>query len=179
MPKEYRHRIALYADGMAAGAHTLEELFEIYKALVKTLAKAGIQIKSSKVEFGVEEITFHNYTIIGGTGPMANTTTPKDENLDPIKSCGIPQSIKQLKALLGATQQVAQYVPYYALVAAPLHKRTRQDQSFPVGSKWIRGSDYDMAYHHVKSMMLDRPLYLRNKDNKKHLYFEVDSSDDG
>jgi hypothetical protein len=46
---------------MAAGANTLEELFEIYKALVKTLAKAGIQIKSSKVEFGVEEITFHNY----------------------------------------------------------------------------------------------------------------------
>ncbi len=68
MPPEWRHRIALYADNMAAGANTLEELFEIYKALVKTLAKAGIQIKSSKVEFGVEEITFHNYRVIGGTG---------------------------------------------------------------------------------------------------------------
>ena len=53
---------------MAAGANTLEELFEIYKALVKTLAKAGIQIKSSKVKFGVEEITFQNYRVIGGTG---------------------------------------------------------------------------------------------------------------
>ena len=40
MPPEWRHRIALYADDMAAGADTLEELFEIYKALVKTLAKA-------------------------------------------------------------------------------------------------------------------------------------------
>ena len=58
MPPTWRHRIALYADDMAAGANTLEELFEIYKALVTTLAKAGIQIKSSKVEFGVEEITF-------------------------------------------------------------------------------------------------------------------------
>ena len=108
MPKQYRHRIALYADDMAAGANTLEELFEIYKALVETLAQAGVQIKSSKVEFGVEETTFHNYRVIGGTGPMANTTTPKDENLDPIKSCGIPQSITQLKAFLGATQQMAQ-----------------------------------------------------------------------
>ena len=45
MPPEWRHRIALYADDMAAEANTLEELFEIYKALVKTLAKAGIQIK--------------------------------------------------------------------------------------------------------------------------------------
>ena len=44
MPKMYRHRIALYADDMAAGADTLEELFEIYKALVITLHKAGIQV---------------------------------------------------------------------------------------------------------------------------------------
>jgi hypothetical protein len=101
MPPKWRHRIALYADDMAVGANTLEELFEIYKALVTTLAKAGIQIKSSKVEFGVEEIIFHNYKVIGGTGPMANTTMSKDENLDPIKSCGIPQSITQLKAFLG------------------------------------------------------------------------------
>jgi hypothetical protein len=146
MPTEWRHSIALYADDMAAGADTLEELFEIYKALVRTLAKAGIQIKSNKVEFGVEEITFHNYRVIGGTCPMANTTTPKDKNLDPIKSCGIPQTVTQLKALLGATQQMAQYIPYYALVAAPLHKLTRKDQAFPSGSKWILGSDYDIAY---------------------------------
>ncbi len=43
----------------------------------------------------------------------------------------------------------------------------------------LLGSDYDIAYHHVKSMILDKPLYLWNKDNKKHLYFEVDSCDDG
>ncbi len=48
MPPEWRHRIALYADDMAAGADTLEELFEIYKALVKTLAKAGIQSNPAK-----------------------------------------------------------------------------------------------------------------------------------
>ena len=39
---------------------------------------------------------------------MANTTTPKDENLDPIKSCGIPQTVTQLKALLGATNQMCE-----------------------------------------------------------------------
>ncbi len=42
MPPEFCHRIALYANDMAAGADTLEELFEIYKALVITLDKAGI-----------------------------------------------------------------------------------------------------------------------------------------
>ena len=41
---------------MAVGANTLEELFEFYIALITTLAKTGIQIKSSKVEFGIEEV---------------------------------------------------------------------------------------------------------------------------
>ncbi len=64
---------------------------------------------------------------------------------------------------------MAYYVPYYGLVAAPLHKLTRKREIFPSGSKWIPGSDYDMAFHHVRSLMLDRPLYILNKDNSRHL----------
>ena len=74
MPTNFRHRIALYADDMAAGANTLEELFEVYKALVIALDKAGIQVKASKVEFGVEEVTFHNYRIVGGDAPPPQKT---------------------------------------------------------------------------------------------------------
>jgi hypothetical protein len=109
---------------------------------------------------------------------MANTTTPKDETLDPIRHCTIPQTVTQLKAFLGSTQQMAYYVPYYALVAAPLHRLTRKGETFPSGSKWIPGSDYDMAFRHVRSLVLDRPLYIWNKDNSKHLFLEVDSSDE-
>jgi hypothetical protein len=75
MPAKYRHRVALYADDMAAGANTLEELLEIYQALVIALDKAGIQVKVSKVEFGVEQVTFHNFRVVGGDGPMANHYT--------------------------------------------------------------------------------------------------------
>jgi hypothetical protein len=74
---------------------------------------------------------------------------------------------------------MAQYVPYYALIAAPLHKLTRNGEVFPTGSKWIPGSDYDLAYHHVRSLMLDRPLYIWNKDNERHSFIEVDACDDG
>ena len=74
---------------------------------------------------------------------------------------------------------MAAYVPYYALVASPLHALTKKDRAFPVGKKWIPGSDYDLAYHHVKSLILDRPLYLWNKNNEEHLFFEVDACDDG
>jgi hypothetical protein len=101
MPAQYRHCIAMFADDMAAGADSLEELFEIYKALVTALDKAGIQVKASTVEFGVEEITFHNYRIDGGDGSMANTTTPKDETLDPIRHCSIPQVRHSTQSISG------------------------------------------------------------------------------
>jgi hypothetical protein len=64
-------------------------------------------------------------------------------------------------------------------VASSLHALTKKDRAFPTGSKWIPGSDYDLAYHHVKSLILDRPLCLWNKNNEEHLFFEVNSSDDG
>jgi hypothetical protein len=99
---------------------------------------------------------------------------------DPIRHCSISQSVTQLKAFLGFTQQMAFYVPYYALVAAPLHKLTRKGEVLPSGSQWIPGSDYDLTFHHVRNLILDRPLYiLWDKDNSKHLFIEVDNSDEG
>ena len=74
---------------------------------------------------------------------------------------------------------MAPYVPQYGIAASPLHTLTRKGSIFPSGDKWIPGSIYDQAYHHVKSLVLDQPLFLFNKDNNKHLFIEVDSSDDG
>lgn len=178
-PSQYRQRLALFADDLAAGADTLEELFEIYQALIKALELAGIQLKASKVEFGRTKCTFHNYTLVGGDGPDAGTTTPKAENLDPIANSSIPQTVTQMKAFLGATQQLAFYVPQYGIAAHPLHRLTKKDVKFPSGEKWIRGSDYDIAYHHIKAIMTDTPLYLFNKVHTKHLFLEVDSSHEG
>jgi hypothetical protein len=52
LPSKHRQRIALFADDMAAGANSMEELFDIYQALIRALHQAGIQLKASKVEFG-------------------------------------------------------------------------------------------------------------------------------
>ncbi len=61
--KTLRHKFAVYCDDIATGADTLEELFDLFEALLCCCARAGIQIKAAKVKFGVEKITFHNYTI--------------------------------------------------------------------------------------------------------------------
>jgi hypothetical protein len=55
--KTLRHKFAVYCDDIAAGANSLEELQELFDALVCCCANAGIQIKPAKVKFGVKKIT--------------------------------------------------------------------------------------------------------------------------
>ncbi len=109
LPAKWRYRFASYADDIAAGADTLEELFELLKALIECFDKAGIQVKASKLIFGVREISFHNYTI------TKDQTRPKDENLYPIRNMSTPRSVTELKAFLGCTQQMSQYCRYYGM----------------------------------------------------------------
>jgi hypothetical protein len=78
--------LASYADDIAAGADSLEELFKLLKALIECFDKAGIQVKASKLIFGVREISFHNYTI------SKEQTWPKDENLCPIRNMSTPRA---------------------------------------------------------------------------------------
>jgi hypothetical protein len=90
-PKTLRHKFAVYCDDIAAGANTLEELYELFEALLCVCAKAGTQVKAAKVKFGVREITFHNYTI------SQHGMKPKEANLCPIRNMGTLKDIHQVK----------------------------------------------------------------------------------
>ncbi len=61
--KTLRHKFAVYCDDICAEADTIEELYELFEALICCYKRAGIQVKASKTKFGVEKVTFHNYTI--------------------------------------------------------------------------------------------------------------------
>ena len=145
--KTLRHKFAVYCDDIAAGANSLEELYELFEALLCCCAKAGIQVKASKVKFGVREITFHNYTI------SQYGMKPKEANLCPIRNMEVLRDIHQVKAFLGCCQQMAGYVKEYAILAAPLHKLTKKATVFP--KPWIQGSDYDKSFRNLKNILLD------------------------
>jgi hypothetical protein len=74
LPAKWRHRFASYADDIAAGADTLEELFELLKVLIECFDQASIRVKASKLTLTVREISFHNYTF------SKDQTRPKNES---------------------------------------------------------------------------------------------------
>jgi hypothetical protein len=166
-----RHKFASYCDDLAAEASTLPQLFILFRFLIISCAKAGIQVKASKVQFGVEKITFHNYTING------LITKPKQANLCPIRNFGIPRDVHQIKAFMGMCQQLNSYVGNYAIMAIPLHALTKGASIFP--KPWLKGAPYDLSFHRLKAAMLDPARFLWNKVPTKRLFVECDASDLG
>ena len=119
-PKTLRHRFAIYCDDIAAGADTLDELYELYEALICCCHRAGIQIKAGKVKFGVKKVVFHNYTI------SKLGTEPKEANLCSFANMREPNDMHQLRAFLGCCQQLNQYIKDYGIIAKPLHNITNK-----------------------------------------------------
>ena len=169
--KTLRHRFAVYCDDIAAGANTLEELYELFEALICACHKAGIQIKAAKVKFGVRKVTFHNYTI------SSEGVEPKEANLCGIRNMNEPRDIHQVRAFLGCCQQLKSYIKDYGIIAKPLHDITKKGAKGP--PPWIKGTDYDIAFLRLKVLILDGKLYLHHKDKLKRLFIEVDASDVG
>ncbi len=170
-PKTLRHKFVVYCDDIVAGADSLDDLYDLYEALLCCCAKAGIQVKAAKIKFGVKEVTFHNYTI------SEHGMTPKDANLCSIRNLGISTDVTQVRAFLGCAQQMAGYCKELQIISAPLHKLTKKTTQFP--KPWLSGVDYDLAFHRVKALLLDERLYLHHKDPFKMLFLEVDASDVG
>lgn len=169
--KTLRHKFAVYCDDIVAGSDTLEELFELFDALICCCAKAGIQVKAAKVKFGVEKVTFHNYTI------TPKGVMPKDVNLCTIRNMKVPTDVSLVRAFLGCSQLMSGYCKDLQIISAPLHRLTKKASIFP--KPWVQGADYDVAFHRIKAMLLDTQLYLHHKDPTKKLFLEVDASDVG
>ena len=172
LPADIRHRFACYADDIAVGADTLPELLTLFKALAVAQHKGGIQVKAQKVKFGHTSVKSHNYNI------SKDQTTVKPENLCPIRQMKPSTNVTEVKAFLGCTGHMAHHCQMYAIVAAPLlHNLTRKVTVFP--KHWIPGSDYDIAFWRLKSMIIDQPLVLWNKLSSQKLFVEVDASQQG
>ena len=88
-----------------------------------------------------------------------------------------PKDVHQLRAFLGCCQQLNQYIKDYGIIAKPLHNITKKGVKGP--PPWIKGSDYDNAFHQLKAIIANTKLYLHHKDALRRLFLEVDASDVG
>jgi hypothetical protein len=58
-----------------------------------------------------------------------------------------------------------------------LHNITKKGVKGP--PPWVKGSEYDIAFHKLKAIIANSKLYLHHKDALRRLFVEVDASDVG
>jgi hypothetical protein len=159
-PKPLRHRFVIYCDDIAAGADTLEELYELLEVLICCCYRAGIQIKAGKLKFGVPKVIFHNYSI------SKKGTEPKEADLCSFANMREPNDMHQLRAFLGCCQQLNQYIKDYGIIAKPLHNIIKKGAKGPPLDQRHRLRS-DLAYLKLKALITDTKLYLHHKDALK------------
>ena len=95
------------------------------------------------VFFAVPKLDFFGHTF-SAKGVRAN-----EDKLKAILEAGPPQTVTELRSLLGMCQYVARFISNYITTIAPLQKLTHQDEC------WRWGEEQQSAFTQLKQKMAE------------------------
>lgn len=155
-----------YYDDVLVASATWEEHLASLSQLFERIETAGLTVRPSKCEFGLEEIDFLGHRVGGGKlEPLAKT-------LDKIETAPRPETKRQVRAFLGLTGYYRDFIPGYAEISAPLTELTRKGESNIV--KWT--DIHENAFQELKSKIAHAPV-LRLPNFNKQFVIRTDASD--
>ena len=116
-----------FMDDIGSGAENFEEMKENVTKIFASIRSSGLKLSPEKCQFGMSQISFLGNTI---TSEGITPETKKVEKfLDKVK---IPQTVKQVKRLIGFTQFFRNFIPKLNKKLLPFYKLLRKDVDFKV-----------------------------------------------
>ena len=151
----------------AGGADTLPELIQVYEDFVQMCHKAGITLKPSKVQIGLEQVQFYGYNIGHGT------IEPADRNMDPVRNMTYPTTTSELRSVMGIFNQFSNFIRKYSEPAKILN------DGLKTNTKFTCTPEMEQALDTIKHAIIHGKLKLHAPDYHYPLILETDGSDDG
>ena len=145
---------------------TFEEHLADVEKVLTTLGDHGLEAALSKCRFAFKEVRYVGHVINKGT------IKPDPEKVRAIAKYPIPVNIKELRSFLGLTNYYRQFVPEFALKAAPLYGLLKKNVKF----QW--GSDQQGAFNLLISALMG-PTCLYAPDFTKEFILQTDASGNG
>ena len=106
----------IYLDDIIVFSKTPKEHIEQLCGVFIKLASAGLKLKPSKCDFFKTKITYLGH-VVSGNGIKIDPKKTKA-----VKNWPRPQTITNVRAFLGFTNQYRKFIPNYAYIANPLNK---------------------------------------------------------
>ena len=148
-------KIINFVDDLLVSTNSIEENLHYTEIILKKLSEAGFKLKPKKTKFYFEEITFLGFKI-GKTG-----LRPDPDKIAPLFRAKKPQSVRDIKSLLGSILYWSKFVPELQTIATPLTNLTQKDV------KWKWGLQEDRAYMELLRRLSITPILARYESDKK------------
>lgn len=133
------------------------------RTVLEALAKAGLQAKPQKCEFGVSTVEY-----------LGVLVTPDGIQMDPAKVSAVrdwpvPTRLKEVRGFIGFSNYYRRFIKDFSRIIRPLTQLTRKDHRF----QW--GPEQQRAFDTLKTAFLSAPI-LGHFDQSRKITVETDAS---
>ena len=149
----------VFIDDIVVWSKTPEEHALHLKQVFERLRSAGLQLKTSKCHFGLDEVELLGHSV------SAKGVRPLESRVEAIKNLGPPDSVKPLRSFLGMASYYRSHIPHFSDVALPLTELTKAKAPF------IWGPEQQKAFDALKNALVKAPILAHPNVNKPYILY--------
>lgn len=154
-----------YVDDFVILSATFEEHVAILREVARRLREANLTISKEKSVFCYKRVTFLGY-LLSENGLAANP-----DRVQPIIDYKKPETVKELRRLIGLIGWYRRFLPNIAEILAPLTDMTKGDSK----TKLVWGDETNEAFEQVKAALMS-PAILASADYRLPYKIYTDAS---
>lgn len=160
-----------YLDDICLFSNNWADHIKGLKSLLESLKLHGLTARPSKIEIGMEKITFLGHVI------SHQLVKPVGETVQRILDLQIPKTKKDVRSLLGLCNYYRKFIPNFASLLHPITELTKT-KGPGVGKTIHWTKECDDALNSVKTCFAQQPI-LRLPDINKSFTLTTDASSRG
>ncbi len=163
-------RMRAYIDDLLSGTKGVPPHLKLLWRLFERLRTTGYKLSLKKCQFLMKQVDFVGSTVSG------NGVSIQQSKLEAVRKLEIPQTIAQVKSLLGFTSFLQTHVPYYCDIAAPIQDflmMPNTTTNMKLEGFWTE--EHDRSFAMMKDLLLDNRV-LAFPDSSKPYILYTDAS---
>ena len=149
----------VFIDDIVVWSNTPEEHARHLEDVFQRLRNAGLQLKTSKCHFGLDEVQLLGHSV------SAKGVRPLESRVEAIKNLTPPNTVKSLRSFLGMASYYRKHIPHFSSVAFPLTELTKAKTPF------IWGPDQQGAFDALKNALVTAPILAHPNVNKPYILY--------
>ena len=155
--------VVAYVDDLIIFSKTFDEHLKSIERVLARLRSSNLKLNPGKSFFAYRSVTYLGHEV------SATGISPAKEKVRAILEMADPQSVEDVRRVIGMLGFYRRFVPSFATIAQPLHQLTQKSATF----SW--NEEHAAALKQLKKSLTQAPV-LRLPDFRKELVVSCDSS---